>query len=296
MKEALRNGLAVLGASGVAIGLAVLVLSGPVQAQTPSAQRSFSSPWVEPEGQVQVTVRAGNFGPLGQIVETLPPGFRYVGSDLGSAATFSGQTLTVLLLAETDVTYTVIAPNQEGSYTFSGALTDINRVELTVGGADTIRVGPRPTPAPTPTPRPTPTPTPEPTPTPTPEPTPTPTPAPTSTPTPEPTPTPTPEPTSTPNRRQLRTPTSTPTPEPTYTLTPEPTATTTPEPTATTTPEPTAPPMPTPLPAIPVIEGEEPSLIMSNGVWFVAGFAAGAGVTSLVVAAMLMFRRIRRRW
>ena len=37
MKEALRNGLAVLGASGVAIGLAVLVLSGPVQAQTPSA-------------------------------------------------------------------------------------------------------------------------------------------------------------------------------------------------------------------------------------------------------------------
>ena len=215
MKEALRNGLAVLGASGVAIGLAVLVLSGPVQAQTPSAQRSFSSPWVEPEGQVQVTVRAGNFGPLGQIVETLPPGFRYVGSDLGSAATFSGQTLTVLLLAETDVTYTVIAPNQEGSYTFSGALTDINRVELTVGGADTIRVGPRPTPAPTPTPRPTPTPTPEPTPTPTPEPTPTPTPAPTSTPTPEPTPTPTPEPTSTPTPE----PTSTPTPEPTYTLT-----------------------------------------------------------------------------
>ena len=279
MKESLRKVLEVLAASGVAIGVAALVLSGPVQAQTPGAQRSFSSLWVEPGGQVQVTVRASNFGALGQIVETLPPGFRYVGSDLGSAATFSGQTLTVILLGQTDVTYTVIAPGQEGSYTFSGVLSDINDVELTVGGADTIRVGPRPTPAPTATPRPTPTPTP------TPEPTPTPTPEPTATPTPEPTTTPTPQPTPTP------VPTATPTPEPTATPTPEPTAT--PVPTATPTPEPTAPPMPTPPPAIPVIEDEEPNPIMSNGVWFVAGFAAGMAVTGLVVASIPMLRRRR---
>ena len=284
--------MAVLAASGVAIGVAVLVLSGPVQAQTPGAQRSFSSPWVEPEGQVQVTVRASNFGGLGKIVETLPPGFRYVGSDLGSAATFSGQTLTVILIGGTGVTYTIIAPDQEGSYTFSGVLTDRSLAELTVGGTDTIRVGPRPTPAPTPTPEPTPTPTPEPTPTPTPEPTPPPTPEPTPPPTPEPTPPPTPEPTATPAPE----PTATPAPEPTPTPTPEPTATLTPEPTATLTPEPTAPPMATPPPAIPVIEGEESSPIMSNGVWFVAGFAAGAAVTGLVVAVMLMFRRSRRRW
>ena len=259
MKESLRKVLAVLAASGVAIGVAALVLSGPVQAQTPGAQRPAELFFTlgRAGGQVQVTVRASNFGLLRQIVKTLPPGFRYVGSDLGSAATFSGQTLTVILLGQTDVTYTVIAPDQEGSYTFSGVLTDINRVELTVGGADTIRVGPRPTPAPTATPRPTatPTPTPEPTPTPTPESTPTPTPEPTAAPTPEPTTTPTPQPT--------------PTPVPTATPTPEPTAT--PVPTATPTPEPTAPPMPTPPPAIPVIEGEEPNPIMSNGVWFVRG-------------------------
>ena len=121
MKESLRKVLAVLAEPGVAVGVAALVLSGPVQAQTPGAQRSFSSPRVEPGGQVRVTVRASNFGALGQIVETLPPGFRYVGSDLGSATTFSGQTLTVILLGETDVTYTVIAPGQEGSYTFWGA-------------------------------------------------------------------------------------------------------------------------------------------------------------------------------
>ena len=71
-----------LAASGLVIGMAALVLSRRVQAQTSGAQRSFSSPWVEPEGQVRVTVRASNFGALGQIVETLPPGFRYVGSDL----------------------------------------------------------------------------------------------------------------------------------------------------------------------------------------------------------------------
>ena len=114
MKGVLRKVLAVLTASGVALGLAALVLSGPAQAQTPDAQRSLSSPWVEPEGQVRVTVRATNFGGLGQIVETLPPGFRYVGSDLGSAATFSGQTLTVILLGETGVTYTVVAPQPRG--------------------------------------------------------------------------------------------------------------------------------------------------------------------------------------
>ena len=287
MKGVLRKVLAVLTASGAALGLAALVLSGPAQAQTPDAQRSLSS-WVEPEGQVRVTVRATNFGGLGQIVETLPPGFRYVGSELGSAATFSGQTLTVILLGETGVTYTVVAPSQEGTYTFSGTLTDINQVERMVGGADTIRVGPRPTPAPTRTPRPTatPTPTPEPTLTPTPQPTATPEP----TPTPEPTATPTPEPTLTP------TPQPTPTPVPTATPTPEPTLTPTPEPTATPTPEPTVTPMPTPPPAIPAIEDEEPSPIMSNVVWFVAGFGAGVAVAGLLVAGMLMFRRSRRRF
>ncbi len=221
--------MAALAASGVPIGMAVLLLSGPVHAQTPGAERSFSSPWVQPAGQVRVTVRASNFGALGQIVEILPSGFRYVGSDRGSAATFSDQTLTVILFGETDVTYTVIAPDQEGSYTFSGVLTDTNRVERTVGGVDTIRVGPRPTPAPTAPPTRRPMPTPEPTPTPTPKPTPTPTPEPTPTPTPKPTPTPTPEPTPTP----------TPTPEPTATPTPQPTATPTPEPTATPPPRPT---------------------------------------------------------
>ena len=37
----------------------------PGGGQGDEAQRSFSSPWVEPEGQVQVTVRASNFGALG---------------------------------------------------------------------------------------------------------------------------------------------------------------------------------------------------------------------------------------
>ena len=112
--------MAALAASGVAIGMAVLLLSGPVHAQTPGAERSFSSLWVQPAGQVRVTVRASNFGALGQIVEILPSGFRNVGSDRGSAATFSDQTLTVILFGETDFTYTVIAPDQEGSSHFPG--------------------------------------------------------------------------------------------------------------------------------------------------------------------------------
>ena len=41
MKGVLRKVLAVLTASGAALGLAALVLSGPAQAQTPDAQRSL---------------------------------------------------------------------------------------------------------------------------------------------------------------------------------------------------------------------------------------------------------------
>ena len=240
---------------------------------------------------MRVTVRASNFGALGQIVEILPSGFRYVGSDLGSAATFSDQTLTVILLGETHVTYTVIAPDQEGSYTFSGVLTDINRVERTVGGADTISVGPRPTLAPTaaPTPQPMPTaepaatPTPEPTATSTPEPTPTPTPSPTPTPVPTPTPTPTPAPTP------LPTPTPTPTPTPQSAPAqaimeasqPTPERTPTPTPTATLAPATSTPP----LPQGPVDEGGIP-------VWLIVLIVAGA-ILPIAGASIYAYTRHR---
>ena len=156
---------------------------GPVDATTHSAVRSFSAPWVLPGDPLEVTIAVSDYGAFGQVVETLPEGFAYVGSDLSAASVVAeGRTVSFILIGDEEFTYTVTAPSVEGSYAFSGILQDSNRVEEAVGGDSSVRVGPEPTP--TPTPEPTATPTPEPTATPTPEPTATPAPEPTATPTP----------------------------------------------------------------------------------------------------------------
>ncbi len=262
--------LSVLSVSAFAVAvLASLWLANPnpVGATIHSAVRSFSAPSVLPGDRLEVTIAASDYGTFGQVVETLPEGFVYVGSDLPEAFVVSeGRTVTFILLGEEQLTYTVTAPNVEGSYAFSGIMQDEDRVEEPVGGDSSVRVGPEPTA--TPTPEPTATPTPEPTATPTPEPTATLTPEPTATPTPEPTATPTPEPTATPTPEPTATPTpeptATPTPEPTATPTPEPTATPTPEPTATPTPEPTATPTPGPEVAPPPTdEGRGPGWLLA---------------------------------
>ena len=279
----IRKALALLVIAGAAFGVVGLLHPGLVGAQTHSASRSFAAPSVVPGGRLEIRITAAGYGSFGQLVETLPAGFSYTGSDLSEAAvTDGGRTVSFLLLGRDSFTYTVTASGEEGTHVFSGVLKNTEKVEQRVGGASRIRVG---APA-TPTPRPSATPTPEPTPTPTSEPTPTPT--------PEPTPTPTPEPT----------PTATPTPEPTATPTPEPAATPTATPAPTPTPEPTATPSvgisPTPTvesppsPPSPVEPGEEEGA----PVWLIvliaagAGFLAGAGV---VGGAVWVYARTRRR-
>ena len=251
----MRNALAALAVVVAVVGVAGLLHSAPVEATSHSAVRSFSAPWVLPGGRFEVTVAVSDYGPFGQVVETLPPGFSYEGSDLSEAAVaVEGQTVAFTLLGDERFTYTVAAPSAEGPYSFSGVLLDANKVGQAVGGDSSIRVGP------------------EPTPTPTPEPTPTPTPEPTATPTPEPTATPAPEPTATP----------TPTPEPTATPTPEPTASPSPEPTAT----PTAAPKPTPRSAAPP-PAPEPEEGASTGL--IALIAIGAAAILAIVVVSTRF-------
>ena len=257
----IRKALALFAVAVAVVGV-VELHPAPVDATSHMAVRSFSAPWTLPGGTLEVTITAAGYGGFGQVVETLPAGFRYEGSDLSEAAVKAeGQTVTFTLLADERFAYTVAAPSAEGSYSFSGVLLDANRAEQAVGGDSMIRVGPAPTP------------TPEPTATPTPEPTATPTPEPTATPTPEPTATPTQEPTATPIP-----------PEPT------PTATATPEP-PTATPTPTAVPEPTPTsaapPPTPAPEPEE-----GPPIGLIALISAGAALA--VVAAIGYVRRRRR--
>ena len=192
-----RKALAVLAVAVAIVGIAGLLHSAPVEATSHGAVRSFSASSVLPGGQLEVVMILTGYGGLGQVVETLPAGFAYAGSDLSeSQVAVVGQTVTFTLLGEETFTYAVTAPAAEGSYVFSGIIKDVNKVEASVVGASSIRVGPPPTPTPAPTPTPTPTPalTRAPTSTPWPLPAATATLAPTPTPTPTPTLAPTPTP------------------------------------------------------------------------------------------------------
>ena len=131
------------------IALAALVLSlvgGPVHAQdntgSPAATRSFSTPAVAPGGQLEVTIDVDNYGTLGGVVETLPPGFSYVSRSLSpSSVEVEGQEVKFVLFGESSFTYIVTASGTLGTYTFSGILKDENNVEHPVGGASSISVG-----------------------------------------------------------------------------------------------------------------------------------------------------------
>ena len=247
---------------GAALLLAAVTLGshGTAGAQGHSAVRSLSADWVAPGGLLQVSVSAEGYGAIGQVVETLPEGFAYQGSDIPEAAvSVEGQTVAFTLFSSSSFTYVVSAPAEEGSYAFSGIVKDQSRQEQPVTGASSVRVGAAPTRAPTAAPTPAPTvpptraptrvpevrPTMAPTPAPTPSPTPTPTASPVATatstlgPNIEPTPAPMLEPTLAPTVAPAVTPTALPTRRPTATPTATRRLTSTREPTATPTPEPT---------------------------------------------------------
>ena len=256
----IRKALASLAVAVAVVGVAGLLHSAPVEATSHSAVRSFSASWILPDGRLEVTITPTGYGSIGQVVETLPSGFSYTGSDLSeTAVAVEGQTVAFTLLGDERFTYTVTAPDTEGPYSFSGILLDSDKAEEAIGGDSSIRVGQAPTPMPEPTTTPEPTLTPTLTPTPTPERTATPT-------TLEPTPTVTPEGTATPTTLE-------PTPTVTLAATPTLTPTTGPEPTLTS-----APPAPEPEERPPL------ELIVLIG-----------AVAVLAVVAVIAFARRRRR-
>ena len=72
-------------AVALAVGaMALLAQPSTVEAQTPSANRSFRANWVPPGAEFRVDVSVRNYGPFGQLAETLPAGFTYVRSSLAA--------------------------------------------------------------------------------------------------------------------------------------------------------------------------------------------------------------------
>ena len=230
----IRKNLVAIAALAIATsaGIAVLLAQpGAVETQSHSATRSFPADWAAPGSEVRITITPANLGGFGQVEEVLPEGFTFVRSSLEPfQVSATGQTVLFTLIGGGSFTYVVTAPVMEGRYTFSGIVRDADRVERTIGGQTTLRIGPPPTPEPPPPPPPPPSPSPPVPPPPTAAPTPIP---PTAVPTPAP-------PTATPTQVP---PTATPTPIP---------------PTATPTP---IPPTATPIPVPPEEEGGFPMLL-----------------------------------
>ena len=132
--------LLVAVAAAVVVGLMGLI-SAAAQA-TPSATRSFDPAQVAPGGRVVVTISAADYGRIGGVVETLPAGFVYVGSDLAGGAidNLDGTVQFRLLGAPQTFTYTVTASSTEGDHTFAGVLRGENRQDTVVGGPTVVTV------------------------------------------------------------------------------------------------------------------------------------------------------------
>ena len=135
----LRGMLAVMMVAAIA-GALGLFGTAPVAAQgSPSATRSFSPDTVAPGGRVEVTITVANYDSGGSVTETLPQGFNYVSSTLDQADV-TGQEVRFTLQEETPFIYTVTAPSEAGSYTFSGNLTYSGGNDPAVDGASTVTV------------------------------------------------------------------------------------------------------------------------------------------------------------
>ena len=139
----------------IAAVVGAAALPGGVDAQSHSASRAFQQTWAAPGSELLVTITASNYGPFGQMVETLPDGFTFVSSSLdGAQVSSEGQTVRFTLLGDASFDYTVTVPSVEGQYVFAGIIKNDDREEQTISGRTQLRVGPPPTPVPTATPRP----------------------------------------------------------------------------------------------------------------------------------------------
>ena len=115
------------------------VTVGPV-VPAASAVRTLPAS-VERGEQFTVSMDLSDYGTTGSVVETIPESFTYVNSTLdASNVTVVNDTVTFTLWGETNFEYDVTASNTEGTYTFSGMLTDESANEVVVGGDTSIDV------------------------------------------------------------------------------------------------------------------------------------------------------------
>jgi hypothetical protein len=116
-------------------------------AESATATRTLSEEPVSAGEFFTVSIDAHGYGTFGQVIETLPEGSCYLTSTLDPSSVsisvpVSTNTIKFLLVDETSFTYTVRAPDEVGTYTFSGILKDIDNNEYEISGDAKIAVRP----------------------------------------------------------------------------------------------------------------------------------------------------------
>ena len=111
--------LVLVAVAGIALAALGWLHPGPAEAQTHRATRSFSAGWVAPGGRLTVTIVPTDYGSFGQVVETLPAGFRYVSSSIAeTAVTAEGRTVSFTLLGDRRVHVYGYCPRRGGPLFF----------------------------------------------------------------------------------------------------------------------------------------------------------------------------------
>ena len=108
----------------------------------PTATRALPEETIAAGECFTIEIEASHYGTYGYVVETLPEEFVYEDSTLSpERVEVEDNTVEFTLRGEPSFTYTVTAPDTEGTYTFSGILIDENENEHDIGGDTEIEVG-----------------------------------------------------------------------------------------------------------------------------------------------------------
>ena len=128
-------GVAVLFFAVISVPTLATVAAEIATAESATATRTLPAEPISAGEFFSVRIEAAGYGAFGQVVETLPAGFKYVQSSLNPGSVeVVGDTVRFYLLGDTSFNYTLTAPHTEGTYSFSGLLKDEDKNEYEVGG------------------------------------------------------------------------------------------------------------------------------------------------------------------
>ena len=107
----------------------------------PTATRTLPEEPVAAGESFSIEIEASHYGIPGFVIETLPDGFVYEDSTLNPKSVEVEDNMVMYTLwGEPSFTYTVTAPDTEGTYTFSGILIDEDMNEYEISGDAEIAV------------------------------------------------------------------------------------------------------------------------------------------------------------